>query len=84
MIPSRAAVLKSVPSRNFTSYSVNGFTGAVGNTPLVRDRSLLSPSVGALYLSPVDADLSERPFGKDGIENLWQSRIPKPWWEREG
>jgi hypothetical protein len=81
MIPSRA-VLKSVPCRGFTSYSVNGFTGAVGNTPLVRQ---FFPLLwGSSYLSPVDVDLPENPFGEDRLENIWQGGIPKPWWEREG
>jgi hypothetical protein len=84
MIPSRLAVLfKPMLSRTFTSHTVDGFTGAVGNTPLVRLRSFRT-SRGTPHLSKVDSDPPEKPFGKGGLEDIWQSRIPEPWWEREG
>ncbi|KAH9985795.1 cysteine synthase [Russula compacta] len=35
MIPARSATLKYLLSRGFSSHSVDGFTGAVGNTPLI-------------------------------------------------
>ena len=74
MIPARSAGLKSVLSRGFSSHSVDGFTGAVGNTPLVRLFLFLSfSSVGSFaFLSSVDSDLFERPLGKDGLQDLWQ------------
>ncbi|KAN0111428.1 Tryptophan synthase beta subunit-like PLP-dependent enzyme [Russula decolorans] len=49
MIPLRAAVLKSVLSRSFTSYSVNGFTGAVGNTPLIYLKGLSKKTGSKIY-----------------------------------
>lgn len=49
MISSRAAVLKSVPSRSFTSFSVNGFTGAVGNTPLIYLKGLSKKTGSKIY-----------------------------------
>jgi hypothetical protein len=43
MIPSRVAILlRPMSSRTFTSHTVNGFVGAVGNTPLVRDLAFSS------------------------------------------
>jgi len=84
MIPSRLAVLlKPMLSRAFTSHTVDGFTGAVGNTPLVRLRSFRT-SRGTPHLSTLDSDPPEKPFGKGGLEDIWQSGIPEPWWEREG
>ncbi|KAH9993262.1 pyridoxal phosphate-dependent enzyme beta subunit [Russula vinacea] len=49
MIPSRAAVLRSVRARNFTSHSVNGFTGAVGNTPLIFLKGLSEKTGSKIY-----------------------------------
>ena len=70
-----AARLRPMLSRGFTSQAVNGFTGAVGNTPLVRRRSLPS---WTFCLNPADSDLPEKSFGEDRLKNIRQSRIPEP------
>jgi len=49
MIPLRTAALKTVLSRTFTSQSVNGFTGAVGNTPLVFLKGLSEKTGSKIY-----------------------------------
>jgi len=49
MIPSRATTLRSVLSRTFTSQSVNGFTGAVGNTPLIFLKGLSEKTGSKIY-----------------------------------
>jgi len=49
MISSRVAALKPMLSRTFTSHSVDGFVGAVGNTPLIFLKSLSEKTGSKIY-----------------------------------
>jgi len=49
MIFSRVAALKPMLSRTFTSHSVDGFVGAVGNTPLIFLKSLSEKTGSKIY-----------------------------------
>ncbi|KAH9046051.1 tryptophan synthase beta subunit-like PLP-dependent enzyme [Lactarius hengduanensis] len=49
MIPAIALSLRPILSRGFTSHSVNGFIGAVGNTPLIYLKNLSEKTGSKIY-----------------------------------
>jgi cysteine synthase A len=77
MISSRVAALKPMLSRTFTSHSVDGFVGAVGNTPLVRlYSSYISWEVPApeysgnqIFLKSLSERTGSKIYGKAEFQN---------------
>lgn len=69
-------------SRGFTSRAVEGFVGAVGNTPLVRLASVHSQSITESHGSVLDPP--EETLGKDWLHDPRKGRVPEPRRQREG
>ena len=62
----------TVSARHFTSRAVNGFTGAVGNTPLVCPSALRSTTSPDPNFIHTYIDLPQGPFRKDRLSYLWK------------
>jgi hypothetical protein len=75
-LPMLSAVRVAARSRRFASsaVAVEGFTGAVGNTPLVS----LGFHFGPALINAGMVDLPQRTFREDWLKDLWKGGISEP------
>ncbi len=70
------SALRQASRRGFaTNASVQGFNGAVGNTPLV----CAEQPFRVAETLPRHLGIPERPLRKDRLAHLREGGIPKPW-----
>ena len=84
----RAKVLTRSFRRAFTTRAVEGFTGAVGNTPLVsaaycRRRSGHRDTTVLIYIRK-RVDTPQEAVGGDRLYYCWQGGISESWRQCEG